>query len=196
MTPSEAAQAALIGVVTAGAKECAAKLSEITHHEWGVDGVQLSLDEAGPFANVLASVAQDHYGAHLHFPGGSFLVLCGGKSGYLIATAFTRDVQDRVESMDKREAHSLAEVSNIMLNPMMGHLAKAWGMSLIISGPKAGLASQRDHLTRALARYGADKTPLAATFFIKLGSRALFSECLLLLFLDRDFTAKVAGDGV
>ena len=192
MTLSEETQKALTAVVAAGAAECAGKLGEVTHHEWGVDAVTLSLDEAGPFASLLASVAVDHYGAHLTFPGGSFLVLCSGKSGYLIATAFTRDVQDRVESMHKREAHALGEVSNIMLNPMMGHLAKAWGLSLIISSPKTGLASQRDHLAKALARYK-DGTPLASTFFVKLGSRQLFSECLLLLFLDKNFVAKIAA---
>lgn len=192
MTLSDEAQAALTAVVSAGARSCAAKLGEVTFQAWSVEGVTLSLDEAGPFADLLASIADDHYGAHLSFPGGGFLVLCAGKSGYLIATAFTRDVQDRVESMHKREIHALGEVSNIMLNPMLGHLAKAWGTSLIISAPKTGLASQRDHLAKALARYQ-EGTPLAATFFVKLASRGLFSECLLLLFLDRNFVAKIAG---
>ncbi len=192
MNLSEDAQKALTAVVAAGAAGCASKLGEVTHHEWSVDGVTVSLDEAGPFAEVLASVAVDHYGSHLSFPGGSFLVLCSGKSGYLITSAFTRDVQDRVESMPKREAHALGEVSNIMLNPMLGHLAKAWGMSLIISSPKSGLASQREHLSRALARYK-EGTPLASTFFIKLVSRQLFSECLLLLFLDRSLVEKIAA---
>lgn len=192
MNLSEDAQKALTAVVAAGAAGCAAKLGEVTHHEWSVDGVTVSLDEAGPFAEVLASVAVDHYGSHLSFPGGSFLVLCSGKSGYLITSAFTRDVQDRVESMPKREAHALGEVSNIMLNPMLGHLAKAWGMSLIISSPKSGLASQREHLSRALARYK-EGAPLASTFFVKLASRQLFSECLLLLFLDRNLVEKIAA---
>jgi hypothetical protein len=191
MLPEEA-QKSLTAVVAEGGAACAAKLGEITHHDWSVNGVTLSLDEAGPFADLLASVAVDHYGAHLTFPGGSFLVLCSGKSGYLIATAFTRDVQDRVESLHKREAHALGEVSNIVLNPMVGILAKAWGARLIISAPKSGLASQRDHLANALARYK-EGNPLAASFFVKLGSRGLFSECVLLLFLDRDFVSKIAA---
>lgn len=192
MMPSDEEQKALASVVAAGAGACAAKLGEITHHEWSVDGVTLSLDEAGPFAELLASAANDHYGAHLSFPGGSFLLLCAGKSGYLISSAFTRDVQDRVESMPKREAHALGEVSNIALNPMLGHMAKAWGMTLIISSPQSGLASRRDHLSKALARY-AEGVPLALTFFVKLVSRRLFSECSLLLFLDRDLVAKIAA---
>ena len=65
-------------------------------------------------------------------------------------------------------------------------------MSLIISAPKAGLASQRDHLASALARYQGP-APLASTFFVKLASRELFSECVLLLFLDRTFVEQVAA---
>ncbi|MEK7383034.1 MAG: hypothetical protein AAB262_07080 [Elusimicrobiota bacterium] len=192
MTLSAEARKALTTAVTAGVKDCAAKLGEVTFSEWNVDGVTLSLDEAGPFADLLASIDNDHYGAHLSFPGGSFLVLCTSKSGYLITNAFTRAVPDRVESIPKREARSLGEVSNIMLNAMLGHFAKAWDRDIIISSPKTGIAKQRDHLAKALALYR-EEAPLAATFLAKLASRRLLSECLLLIFLDKDSVEKIAG---
>lgn len=192
MTYSEEAQKVLTAAVAAGAQGCTLKLGEITHHEWAVDGVALNLDETGPFSSQLGAIANDHYGTSLTFAGGSFLVLCSGKSGYLISTAFTRDVQDRVESMHKREAHTLGEVSNIMLNPMVGHLAKACGMSLIISSPKTRLSSQRDHMAKALERYP-QSAPLAASLFVKLTSRRLSSEYWLLVFLDRTFVDKIAA---
>ena len=152
----------------------------------------LSLDEAGPFADQMSSTAGDTYGSRVTFKGGSFLLLFSGKSGYLISSAFTRDFQERVESMPKRESHALGEASNILLNPLVGHLAKAWGMTLIISAPKTSVSSRRDHLTRSLEVYK-DGNRLAATFAVKLVSTQLFSECLLLLFLDAALVETIAA---
>lgn len=191
MTLAAGAGDALTAVVAEGVALSAARLQEITHDPWRVLSVTLSEDEAGPFAAAHASVAGDHYGSHFTFPGGSFLVLFSGKTGYLITTAFTRDFQDRVENMVKRESVTLGEVSNVLLNPMVGHLAKAWGLRLIISAPETKIASPREHLTRALARYqSADR--LAATFFAHLDSPQLFSECKIMLFLDRGLVARLA----
>ena len=191
---SEEGRSALTAVVAAGVELSAVRLAEATNDAWRVHGVSLSLDEAGPFAAEHATVAADHYGSHFAFPGGSFLVLFSGKSGYLVTTAFTRDYQDRVENMAARESVALGEVANILLNPLVGHLAKSWGVRLIISAPKTKVASPRDHLTRALERYR-DGDRLAATFFAAMNSPQLFSECRILLFLDRDFVGRIAGPG-
>ena len=107
---SEDGKRALSGLIAAGAEACAEKLAGFTHHPWSVDSVTLSLDEAGPFAEQLSSVAADTYGSHLTFQGGSFLLLYSGKSGYMISSAFTRDFQERVENMPKREANALSAV--------------------------------------------------------------------------------------
>ena len=192
MTLAKDAGDALTAVVAAGVALSAARLEEITHDPWRVLSVDLSQDEAGPFAASHASVAGDHYGSHFSFPGGSFLVLFSGKTGYLITTAFTRDFQDRVENMPKRESVTLGEVSNVLLNPLVGHLAKVWSLRLIISAPETRIASPRDHLTRALSRYqAADR--LAATFFAHLDSPQLFSECKIMLFLDRGLVERLAA---
>ena len=181
----------LTAIVAAGAEECAAKLADFTHHPWSVESVTLSLDEAGPFAALMEGVAADTYGCTITFPGGSFLLLYSGKSGYLISSAFTRDFQDRVEGMSKREVLALGEASNILINPLVGRLAKAWGASLIISSPKTAISSRRDHLTRALES-SKKGSGLAATFAVKLASTQLFSECHLLLFLDAAMVEKIA----
>lgn len=188
---SDAGKSALTAVVAAGAEECAAKLADFTHHPWSVESVTLSLDEAGPFAELMSGVAADTYGSSITFPGGSFLLLYSGKSGYLISSAFTRDFQDRVEGMAKREVLALGEASNILINPLVGRLAKAWGTSLIISAPKTAISSRRDHLTRALdsCKVGGN---LVATLAVKLASTQLFSECHLLLFLDAALVEKLA----
>ena len=191
---SEEGKKALTAVVAAGAADGAVKLEEFTHHPWSVDSVTLSLDEAGPFAELMAGVAADTYGSAITFPGGSFLLLYSGKSGYLISSAFTRDFQDRVEGMAKREVLALGEASNILINPLVGRLAKAWGISLIISAPKTAISSRRDHLTRALESCKAGGT-LAATFAVKLESTQPFSECLLFLFLDAALVEKFSRPG-
>jgi hypothetical protein len=192
MTPAAEGGDALLPAVAEGVAFSAARLEEITHDPWRVLSVASSRDEAGPFAAAHASVSGDHYGSHFTFSGGSFLVLYSGKTGYLVTTAFTRDFQDRVENMTKREAVTLGEVSNVLLNPLVGHLAKAWGQRLIISAPQTHISSPRDHLTRALARY-AEANRLAATFFAHLDSPQLFSECKIMLFLDRGLVARLAG---
>jgi hypothetical protein len=192
MSLSKEAGDALIATVTAAVQLSADRLQEITHDPWRVLSVALSQDEAGPFADVHASVAGDHYGSHISFPGGSFLLLFSGKTGYLVTTAFTRDFQDRVENMAKRESVALGEVSNVLLNPLVGHLAKAWGQRLIISAPETRIASPRDHLTRALARYQSG-AGLGATFFAHLDSPQLFSECRIMLFLDRGLLERLTA---
>ena len=192
MTSAEDAGDALTAVVAAGVRISAARLEEITHDPWRVLSVALSRDEAGPFADAHASVVGDHYGSHFSFPGGSFLVLFSGKTGYMVTTAFTRDFQDRVENMPKRESAALGEVSNVLLNPLIGHLAKSSGRRLVVSAPETKLASSRDHLTRALSRYR-DADRLAATFFAHLDSPRLFSECRIMLFLNGEMTARLAG---
>jgi hypothetical protein len=192
MTLAREAGDALTAAVAAGIALSAARLEEVTHDSWRVLTVALSQDEAGPFAGAHASVAVDHYGSHFSFPGGSFLVLFSGKTGYLITTAFTRDFQDRLENMPKRESATLGEVSNVLLNPLLGHLAKAWGQRLLISAPETRIASPRDHLTRALARYK-DSDRLAATFFVHLDSPQLFSDCRIMLFLDSGLVARLPG---
>ena len=192
MTLAQGTGDALTAAVAAGVALSAARLSEITHDPWRVISVDLSQDEAGPFADAHASVAGDHYGSHVTFPGGSFLVMFSGKSGYLITTAFTRDIQDRVENMVKRESVVLGEVANVILNPLVGHLASAWDMRLIISAPETRIASPRDHLNRALSRYK-DARRLDATFCALLDSPQLFSECRIMLFLDRELVARLAG---
>lgn len=192
MTVSEPGRQPLTDVITAGAGLCAAKLGEVTRHPWLVAEVALSLDEAGPFADVFASVANDHYGSQLTFPGGVIVFLASDKSGYLVANAFTRAVRDRVEGMNQREAHALGEVANILLNPLVGHLAKSWGVSLIISAPQTRIASRRDHLTYALALSDMGDR-LAATFYIKLTGEPVFGECELLLFLQQALVDKITG---
>jgi hypothetical protein len=192
MSLSKDAGEALTATVAAGVALSAARLEEITHDPWRVLSVALSQDEAGPFADAHSSLAGDHYGSHITFPGGSFLLLFSGKTGYLVTTAFTRDVQDRVENLPKREAVALGEVSNVLLNPFVGHLAKTWGLRLIISAPETKIASPRDHLTRALSRYQAADS-LAAAFFAHLDSPQLFSECKIMLFLERGLVARLAG---
>jgi hypothetical protein len=181
----------LTSVVAEGIGRSAARLAEITHDPWRVLSVAMSRDEAGSFADAHAAVADDHYGSHFTFPGGSLLVLFSGKTGYLVTTAFTREVRDRVESLPKRESIALGEVANVMLNPLIGHLAKSWGRRLIISAPETRIASPRDHLTHALSRYR-EPDRLAATFFAHLDSPQLFSECRIMLFLEHGF---LAGDG-
>jgi hypothetical protein len=185
---------ALTGIVAAGVESSAAKFAEATHDAWRVVDVSSSPDATGPFVDRHAASPADHYGCHFTFPGGSFLVLYSGKSGRLVTTAFTRDFPDRVENMAKRDLAAVSELSNIMLNPLIGHLAKSWGVRLIISAPKTSVASPRDHLTRALERYRGGAT-LAATFLSVLDSPQLFSECRILLFLDRDFVARIALPG-
>ncbi|MBI3552124.1 MAG: hypothetical protein HY077_06365 [Elusimicrobia bacterium] len=179
---------ALAKLIADGAAKSAESLSGLTDNKWAVEKVELSVEEGAPFEAMLAGIAKDHYGSHFSIPGATFLVLFTGKSGYLVTTAFTRDHQDRVEGLEKRESKALAEAANIFLNPMIGHLAAAWKRTIIISAPDMQVASQRDLLTAALARFK-DKDRLAATFFIKLSSQNLFSECSILIFLD----AELAG---
>jgi len=192
MSLSEAERKALTEVVSAGAALAAAKFGEATKHAWRATEVILSVDEEGPFADVFSSVENDHYGSQFAFPGGVLLFLADGKSGYLIANAFTRQVRDRVEGLNQREAHALGEVSNILLNPLVGHLAKSWGMSLFVSAPQTRIASRRDHLSYALTVSDlGDK--LAAAFFIKLAGEAAFGDCEILLFLQRALVDKIAA---
>jgi hypothetical protein len=196
MILSNDAQKSLTAVVAAGVARCAQKLGDATHDPWRVAEVTLSLEQAGPFAAVFDGVVNDHYGSFLTFPGGSLVVLFAGKSGYLVTNAFTRDIQDRVEGLNQREASTLGEIANIVLNPLVGHLAKAWGISLVVSAPSTRIASRRDHLTKALEPYGVggrDGDRLAATFFVRLACDELFSEGQILLFLDQDLVAKIAG---
>jgi len=181
---NEEGRAALTTVVREGLELCAKKLGEATHDPWRVEELELSVDEAGPFAAVFDSIVNDHYGSLLSFPGGSFLFLFSGKSGYLVTNAFTRDVQDRVEGMNQRERSALGELANIALNPLLGHLAKSWGFRLVVSSPKTRIASRRDHLSAALAAYGGGDA-LAATFFARLKCDSQFSECHVLIFLER-----------
>jgi hypothetical protein len=193
MNLSEEARKSLTGVVAAGVELSAARLAEATHDAWRAAGVSLSL-EAAPFAAEHEGAAVDHYGSHFTFRGGSFLVLFSGKSGYLVASAFTRDYRERVENLAQRDCAALGEVANILLNPLVGHLAAAWGERIIISAPQTSVAGPREHLHRALERYrGAER--LAATFLSVLESSELFSECRVLMFLDRDLVGRVAAAG-
>ena len=175
---------ALTAVVAPGVEQCAKTLSRATHDPWRVQSLALSIDDAGPFAAAFDSVANDHYGASLQFPGGRFVFLFSGKSGFLATNAFTRDAQDRVESFNQREVRALGELANIALNPLVGHLAKAWGFRLVVSAPQSRIASRRDHLADALSAY-AEQDTLAAAFYAKLVCDTLFSECDLLIFLER-----------
>jgi hypothetical protein len=189
---TEEGRKALTDVVAAGLDQCAKKLGEATHDPWHVAELTLSVDEAGPFSAVLDSVVNDHYGSLLSFPGGSFLFLFTGKSGYLITNAFTRDVQDRVEGLNQREANALGELANIAVNPLVGHLAKSWGFRLVVSSPSTRIASRRDHLTSALTAYaGADG--LAAAYYARLVCDSLFSECQVLIFLERVLVEAISG---
>lgn len=174
---------ALKALVAGGGAKAAEKLAEATGEKWLVDKVELSIEDDAAFAPLLASVTKDHYGSHFSIPGAGIVVMFPGKSGYLVSTAFTRDHQDQVESMDKRELKALAEVSNIFLNPLVGHLAAAWKRPIILSAPKMEVASQRDLVSAALSRFK-DKDKLAASFVVKLSSPNLFSECVIGLFLD------------
>jgi len=178
-------------LVAAGAKLCADKLTGATHDRWHVEEVTLSIDEAGPFAEAFNSVVHDHYGTELVFPGGGFLVLFSGKSGYLVTNAFTREIQDRVEGLNQREANALGELCNILLNPMVGHLAQAWGFRLVVSAPRTRISSRRELLTESLASYK-ESDALAATFFIRLRCESLFSDCHILLFLERPLVEAIS----
>ena len=181
---TEQEKSALTAVVSEGLAQCAKTLTQATHDLWRVHSLVLSLENAGPFSTAFDSVANDHYGASLQFPGGSFVFLFSGKSGFLATNAFTRDAQDRVENFNQREVRALGELANIALNPLVGHLAKAWGFRLVVSAPQSRIASRRDHLASALSAYAGQDT-LAAAFYAKLQCDSLFSECDLLIFLER-----------
>jgi chemotaxis protein CheY-P-specific phosphatase CheC len=179
---------ALTRLIAEGSAKSADSLSQITDNKWEVKAVELCVEGGASFDAMLASIAKDHYGSHFSIPGATFLVMFSGKSGYLVTTAFTRDHQDRVEGMEKRESKALAEAANIFLNPLIGHLASAWKRSIIISAPQMQVASQRELLTSALSRFK-DQDALAAAFHIKLSSANLFSDCAVMIFLD----AALAG---
>ena len=179
---------ALTELIAGGAAKSASRLTEVTDNKWIVESVQLSVEESTPFDGMLAGIAKDHYGSHFSIPGATFLVMFSGKSGYLVTNAFTRDHQERIEGMAKRESKALAEVANIFLNPLIGHLAAAWKRNIVISAPQMQVASQRDLLTGALGLFK-NQDKLAAAFFLKLASRELFSDCVVLIFLD----AELAG---
>ncbi|MFI5348402.1 MAG: hypothetical protein ACHQ2Z_02565 [Elusimicrobiota bacterium] len=191
MTFSKEEGEALIAVVAEGVRGSASRLAELTREPWRVISVESSADEPGPFADAHAAVSSDHYGSHFSFEGGSILVLFSGKAGFRVTSAFTRDVHDRVEHIPKRESAALGEVSNVMLNPLVGHLAKSWGRRLIISAPETKIGTPRDQLTRALSRFGTDR--LAATFFARLDSPKLSSECRIMLFLDRGLIERLSA---
>jgi len=182
---------ALRALVAEGGAKAAEKLGEATGEKWVIESVALSVEDDAVFEPLLAGIAKDHYGSHFSIPGAGIVVMFPGKSGYLVSTAFTRDHQDQVESMDKRELKSLAEIANIFLNPLIGHLAAAWRRTVILSAPKMEVASQRDLVTAALARFQ-DKEKLAASLLIKLSSPNLFSQCAVAIFLDSSL-ADLAG---
>jgi hypothetical protein len=194
MSASEEAGSGLTGAVAAGAEAGAKRLAEATRDPWRVAGVALSVADEGPFAAEHASVAGDHYGSHFTFPGGSVLVLFSGKSGFLVASAFTRDHEEAVEHLSKRESLILGEVANILLNPLIAHLADVWDQHILVSAPRTKIASPREHLAAALERYR-NAEPLAASFFISLASSRLSGECRVLLFLDRSLVGRISAGG-
>jgi hypothetical protein len=178
-------EAALGELVREGGEKSAALLTNATGNKWGVAGVAVSGSDDVPFEKILDGVARDHYGSHFTVPGATFLVVFSGKSGYLVTTAFTRDHQDSVEGMPKLESRALAEVANMLLNPLLGHLSAAWKRRLMISAPKMQIASPRDLLLDALARFK-EKNALAGAVHLQLSSSDLFSDCSVLMFLDAE----------
>jgi hypothetical protein len=178
---------ALKALVSEGASLSAGKLTELTGCEWVLDKVELSIEDGAPFDRLLAGIARDHYGSHFSIDGATFLVMFSGKSGYLVSTSFTRDHQDLLESMDKRELRTLAEAANIFLNPMIGHFAQAWKKPIIVSAPRMQVSSQRDLLATALQSFK-DRDRLSCSFLIRLASPNLFSDCMIAIFLHEALT--------
>lgn len=173
---------ALAALVSEAAALTAAKLAEATREKWRVDSVAFGVEDGAAFEPLLASIAKDHYGSRFTVPGAAFVVIFGGKSGYLASTAFTRDHQDQLESLEKRELRTLAELANVILNPLVGRFAEGWKRPLILSSPEMRVASPRELITSALGRFEAEEK-LAATALIKLSSPDLFSDCAIAVFL-------------
>lgn len=189
--PPEALDA-LAAAVAPGLELCAAALGSATHDPWSVLKFSVQPGDPAPFAELSDFIAADSYGSLLTFAGGSFLVLFSGKSAYLAGSAFTREAQDSLENLEHREERAVAELSNVLLNPLVGHLAKIAASRLIVSAPKTRIASRRDHLSAALARYGSGN-PLAAAADASLASEPLSAECRILVFFEESLAAKLAG---
>ncbi len=165
----------------------AGRLTEATGSLWKTDAVEASREPV-PFSAQFAGTAKDQFGSHFAIPGATFLVVFPAQSGYLVAACFTREHEESFGKVTDVVLKSLAEVANIMLQPLVGHLASAWKTPVIISSPKMQAASQKELLDSALKRFS-EQGMVAAAYLLKLSSPDLFSECAVLVLLD----ASISG---
>jgi hypothetical protein len=175
--------AALTKLFGDAGQKCAESLAKATENPWRTAGVAMSVERPNPFALELSGAAKDQYGSHFSIPGGAILVLFPSNSGYFVAAAYTRHHEESFQKMTDVVLKSLAELANIFLNPLVGHIAKAWKKPMIISSPQMQIGSQKDLLAAALSRLK-DRSKLAASFRIDLASEPLMSECSVLVFIE------------
>ncbi|MCX5795187.1 MAG: hypothetical protein NTY77_06830 [Elusimicrobia bacterium] len=135
MILSETVQQHLRRLLRTGMDSALARLTQISGAPWQVSESSLRQGPAEGLRRPQAAGPQ-HCGALFTLPGGVFLVAFPDASAEAVARAFFKGFSKKPDSWKGKEPDAVAEISNMVVNPVINSLGDAALMIIFLSSPE------------------------------------------------------------
>jgi chemotaxis protein CheY-P-specific phosphatase CheC len=184
MKLSEPVRDALQRLIRMGLDSGLARLAHLTGAPWEAVGVSVRAGSADELRQRSPAPDQGHCGAFFSMPGGVFVVSFPDASVAAVTQAFFRGFSKKAEAWKGKEPDAVAEISNMVVNPVANVLGDTALMTIFLSSPQVERGDWGELDAKAFAglALGEDKDVLRAD--VRLESGPLSSSCAMVILLN------------
>ncbi|MFC1679766.1 hypothetical protein ACFL2T_06100 [Elusimicrobiota bacterium] len=162
-----------------GVTRCGERLAKMSGTEWGVMSTSVNEIPAVRLLSWFHRTKGKHVGANLRARKGltlEVLTLFPDKSARSITTAVTEQYADRLARLPQLVPMTIAEVSNIMAQGLVGALADGFDEIVILSSPEVDWGEKSELLAWGFERYDGRKDVLLMSH-VEFYSKNLAATC-------------------
>jgi len=197
MMLSEPVRRHLLRLIRMGLDAGVGRLAQLSGAVWEVSEINLREGKADELRQAKPAQDPGHCGAFFQMPGGVFLLAFPDASVTAVAKAFVKGFSRKGDGWAGKDADVMAEVSNMVVNPVVNVLGDAALMIVFLSSPQVQRAggAQLDAMAFDRLVLREDKGVLHAD--IRLRSEGLSSQCRLLMIFNSalaEILAECLGD--
>ncbi|MFH1725523.1 MAG: hypothetical protein ABII00_13010 [Elusimicrobiota bacterium] len=186
----------ITGLIEEGVVMSADRLGKMSRTEWGVMSSSTNEFPAVRLLTRFTRSKEPHVGARLRTEtelAMEMLILFSARSARAVTDVVTKPFSDRLRRLPDLVPLTIAEVSNVMGQSVVGALADRFGRALIVSAPEVKTGTKADLLGEAFDRYDGRKDVLLMSH-VELYSMNLAAECSMVTIVEsaaiRDFLAS------
>ena len=189
MNISEPVRDRLLRLVRMGLDSGVARLAQISGAVWQVGEVSIREGGADELRPERAEGEPAHFGAIFQMPGGVFLVSFPEASAGAVTQAFFRGFSKKTDTWKDKQSDAVAEISNMVVNPVANVLGDAALMIIFLSSPQVERGGWAELGDKAFERLVLREDRAVVRTDVALESPDLASSCRITIL----FNSALAG---